>query len=650
MSVGHSLGSELDFELFIEAIDDVPDGLILFDPDDKLLYCNKRHVELFPAIADLFVIGTTFEKIVRTSVDRGLVADALGCEEAWIAKRMAAHRSTDPVRFEQTSADGTCVEIREKLLANGCRIGFRTDITERKKTELALRESEARMQSLLDAAPLDITLKDLQGRYVRVNRQFASSVGIHVDSLLGKTADGLVPLEIANRISAMENEVATTGNITRQELEFETANGFRSRLTVKFPVYNAVGEIDTIGTMVMDISALKRTEKALQKATQNAEDANQAKSEFLSAMSHELRTPLHAILGFSHLLSTDEDEPLSDEQSALVAHISSGGNHLLKLVNEVLDLARVESGQLEVNCEAVNAGSIIDNALTMARPQLDTYDVALESRINISLPTLWVDHLRATQVILNLLSNAIKYNRADGQVWLDAVQTTDQTLRITISDTGNGIAEDKQTGLFQPFNRLGVETTEIEGSGIGLALSKKITEAMKGTIGFHSVVGEGSQFWIDLPVFETPRTIDNIVSPAPHSIPDISKDKEQVILYVEDNEANLVLMGRIISRLTNLSMISAHTAERGLEIAEEQQPDIIILDINLPGMNGFEALEKLKSSSSTRDIPVLALSADAMPGIVEQGLQAGFVEYLTKPVDLVELRRALSQAIGNDHS
>ena len=391
-----------------------------------------------------------------------------------------------------------------------------------------------------------------------------------------------------------------------------------------------------------------RASDELHLAKADAETANQAKSGFLSSMSHELRTPLNAILGFAQILEASKKHPLADRQANQVQQIRKGGEHLLELINDILDLAKIEAGKLALSIETLDTRNLVDECLSFAKTLAEKRSITIEDRTGDTMPPIWADHLRAKQTILNLLSNAVKYNRDGGTVWVDAEQQDDRTLRINVTDTGPGIPEEKQSQLFQPFSRLGAEATEVEGTGIGLVISRNLMEKMDGAVGFESTPGEGSTFWVEFPVADAEEAEEPSQQSDEVDAGLGIEGRERLLLYVEDNPANLALIEEIVEEIPNLAMISAHTAELGLVMAVERKPDVILLDINLPGMNGFEAVRHLKESEATREIPVLALSANAMPGSVERGKEAGFRDYLTKPVNVSKLIAALRDVLGDE--
>ncbi|HKX94380.1 MAG TPA: ATP-binding protein, partial [Methylibium sp.] len=377
-----------------------------------------------------------------------------------------------------------------------------------------------------------------------------------------------------------------------------------------------------------------------------AEHANRAKSEFLSRMSHELRTPMNAVLGFAQLMTLEPGQP--PRVHGFLDHILRAGKHLLHLINDVLDLAHVESGRLTLSPEPLEVEAIVREVAALMQPLADQHGVTLAAQLAAG-SVVRGDRLRLKQVLLNLVSNAIKYNRPGGEVRVGAEAQADGSTRITIADTGQGIAPEGMAELFEPFARLGREQGSIEGTGIGLSISKRLVEMMGGRIGAASRLGEGSRFWIDLPG-------DRLApGPAPRTtgfgeLAEPPVERPALVLYVEDNPANVDLMRHIVDRHAHIRLITAPSAALGLDLARSHRPDLILMDIHLPDVSGYTALARLQEDPATRDIPVMAITANAMPGESDKALDAGFVDYLTKPLDVsrfdVLLRSALRARPG----
>ena len=384
----------------------------------------------------------------------------------------------------------------------------------------------------------------------------------------------------------------------------------------------------------------ERAETALLEAKRELEDSNQAKSEFLARMSHELRTPLNSILGFSQVLNTDPDEPLTRSQKESVRQILKAGWHLLALINEVLDLARIESGRLQLSIESVGVEQIVREALTLIAPLAEKHQVKVVDETK-AFRQLYVmaDRTRLKQVLLNLLSNGVKYNRSGGTVTLTCTKQGDRRLVIAVTDTGAGLSDAERAMLFTPFTRIRARS-DVEGAGMGLAITKRLIELMGGSVGVESVPGKGSRFFFELSLGEKPL-LEGGEETDPSLIIARTDANEATLLHVEDNPANRALVARVLERRPHISILAADSAEKGIELARTRDPDLIIMDINLPGIDGFQALELLRSYPDTRHIPIIALSANAMPSDVRRGLEAGFLQYLTKPIDVKEFLRTI---------
>lgn len=382
-------------------------------------------------------------------------------------------------------------------------------------------------------------------------------------------------------------------------------------------------------TTILDVTRQKEAQQALTLAKEEAERANQAKSDFLSSMSHELRTPLNAILGFTQILEMNEN--LSDLQIDSIREILKAGTHLRNLINEVLDLASIESGRIPLSLEGVDASELLRNCIQLVHPLAESNQLSITLEIPDDIVVL-ADHQRLKQVVLNLLSNAIKYNKPSGKVTISAT-SDDEIVTLSITDTGAGISAEQIKELFKPFTRLKAEQQLIEGTGIGLVITRKLTEAMGGTITVQSEPDQGSCFQITLPVTDLNLQPDTTATEIKFSHL-IARKGQRNILYIDDNPVNLKLVSRILEKLRNIHLVTIHSPEIGIEFALTNKPDLIMLDINLPGMNGYEVLKILQSHLQLRHVPVIAISANAMPRDIERGVTAGFADYLTKPLDI----------------
>ena len=389
---------------------------------------------------------------------------------------------------------------------------------------------------------------------------------------------------------------------------------------------------------------LQKAKAELEGAKSVAEKANLAKSDFLSRMSHELRTPLNAILGFAQLLEAGNPPPTAI-QTVRLHQIIKAGWYLLDLINEILDLSLIESGKLSLSPEPLSLINVMLECQAMIEPQAEQRDIKLTF---IPFDNTWfvsADRTRLKQVLINLFSNAIKYNREHGEVEVKCASSTPERIRISIKDSGAGLPPEKVVQLFQPFNRLGQEASTLEGTGIGLVVTKQLVELMGGTIGVESTVGVGSEFWIELIRDVKPQlTAGNTI---PVKFPPEARGKRELrtLLCVEDNPANLMLVEQIIENRPHLNMLSARDSKLGIALARAHLPDVILMDINLHGISGIEAMKILRDDPITAHIPVIALSANVMPRVIENSMEAGFFSFLSKPIKVSEFMNTLDLAL-----
>jgi PAS domain S-box-containing protein len=523
-----------------------------------------------------------------------------------------------------------------------------TDNSARKQVEEQLRWTEESFRLMVESvSDYAIVMLDPEGHVVSWNSGAQRIKGYSAEEIVGQHFDRFYPrADIERGAPQQDLEVATVKGRFEDE-------GWRVRkdgsLFWANVVYTAIrdqtGELRGFAKLTRDLTERRKVEAELTDAKSVAEKANLAKSDFLSSMSHELRTPLNAILGFAQLLESASPPP-APSQAESIAQILQAGWYLMELINEILDLAMIESGRMSWSLEPMSLTDVMLECQTMIEPQ------AQKRGIRVTFPEAddpWfikADRTRVKQVLINLLSNAIKYNQPGGSVVVDCRASAPQRVRISVKDTGAGLDAEKLGQMFQPFNRLGQEARGEEGTGIGLVVTKRLVELMGGAIGVTSTVGEGSTFWIEL-VVAAPPTLDSgkpehaaVPLPAPRN-----GVATRSVLYVEDNPANLQLVAQIIARRPDLRLLSATTAPLGIELARAALPDVILMDINLPGMSGIDAMQILRAGDATAHIPVVALSANAIPRDIERGIEAGFFRYLTKPIKVAELLATLDVAL-----
>ncbi|QQS04984.1 MAG: PAS domain S-box protein [Fibrobacterota bacterium] len=524
---------------------------------------------------------------------------------------------------------------------------------ERMKLDQRLRDQQFYTRSLIEANIDAIMTTDLQGIITDVNRQMEALTGCTRDELIGAPFKGF--FTDPERAQASITLVLAEGKVNNYEL---TARNWDGNETVVS--YNAATFFDRerrllgVFAAARDVTVSKQLDQVLQErnvdlqiAKAVAEKANLSKSEFLSSMSHELRSPLNAILGFAQLLES-ESPPPTPSQLESIGRILQAGWHLLNLINEILDLAKIESGKFSLSPEPVSLAEVFLECREMVEGLARKRDIQLKFPPFADRCFVHADRTRLKQILLNLLSNAIKYNRDGGVVEVSFRKTENGEIRIEVRDTGEGLPPEKIEQLFQPFNRLGQEASGEEGTGIGLVVAKQLVEMMEGRIGVDSAVGTGSVFWFELvtgaepvlaEVLEETEQLDPVLNqPLPQAA-------LRTLLYVEDNPANLSLVEQLVARRPELRLVTAVTGNLGIELARAKRPELILMDINLPDISGFEALRILRQDPSTSHIPIVAISANAMPHDIARGLKAGFFLYLTKPIKIAEFNSTLDAAL-----
>jgi len=523
---------------------------------------------------------------------------------------------------------------------------------EQEKLDQRLRDQQFYTRSLIESNIDALMTTDPSGIITDVNQQMVALTGCTRDELIG------APLKNhftdPERAKAGIQLVLSEKTVNNYELTARARDGRETDVSYNATTfYDRERNLQGVLVVARDITERKRLDQVLldkntelESAKFVAEKANLAKSEFLSSMSHELRSPLNAILGFAQLMDSDALPP-TPSQKASIYQILHAGWYLLELINEILDLAAIESGKLSMSVEPVSLADVLLECQAMIEPQAQKRGLAMTFP-RFDLPRfVLADRIRLKQILINLLSNAIKYNRPSGSVAVECTGGPQGRTRISIRDTGMGLPPGKMNQLFQPFNRLGQENSTEEGTGIGLVMSKLLVELMEGEIGVESKVGVGSVFWFELTSIATPQLILEKAGPSSATLaPPLENAPMRTLLYVEDNTANLALVEQLIARRPDMRMLSALNGTLGIEIARRDLPDVILMDINLPGISGIDALEILRKDSAMAHIPVVAISANAMLGDIKKGMDAGFFRYLTKPINVEEFMDVVDLALN----
>jgi PAS domain S-box-containing protein len=561
---------------------------------------------------------------------------------AWMAYRDARHRISKLVHIETA-------HLLAKQEETNCQLQEVNDI---------MRISEERLAVTLNSIGDAVIATDAEARVVIMNPLAEQLTGWPRAEGIGRPVEEI--FKIINEATRLPSQVPVKG-----ALEHGTIQGLANHTVLVArdgsecaiadscaPIRADSGPVVGAVLVFRNVTEVRRLDRALQNKNTDlaqaivvADRANHAKSDFLSNMSHELRTPLSAILGFAQLIESGVPAPTPAQKKSL-DQILQAGWYLLELINEILDLALIESGKLSLSLEPTSLLEVMRECQAMIGPQAQRRGIAVTFP-NFNVPYfVRADRMRVKQILINLLSNAIKYNRPDGKVKVDYSADATGHIRIFVRDAGAGLNTAQLSQLFEPFNRLGQGAGSEEGTGIGLVVCKQLAQQMGGRMGVESAVGTGSVFWVELQLTVDPRHDGDKTSQLPAFRPAARNDGHvYTLLYVEDNPANLLLVENLIERRPDIHLLSALDGLTGVAIARASLPDVILMDINLPGINGIEALALLAKDPATSHIPVIALSANAMPRDIEKGLAAGFYRYLTKPIKVDEFMDTLDIAL-----
>jgi PAS domain S-box-containing protein len=631
--------------IFRELFEGAPIGMAILALDERFLQVNTSFCKMVGysnrELRERTAEDITFRDDIETG--RQLAQSLLNGAARYTGDKRYVHKSGGILWVSRTASI-----IRNEQGEPQHFLLMVEDISERKASEAALEESKRELQAAMHANQLImdnsqdvICTVSADGRFLRVSAACEELWGYTAQELEGRPYIELVYEEDRSRTAAAAKGLLANGKITDFINRYVRKDG-----TLVDVLWSATWSAkDRIMFCVAhDVTDRTRIEKALREAKEEADRANHAKSDFLSRMSHELRTPLNSILGFGQLL--DRQSP-TETQRPRVRYILSAGRHLLNLINEVLDISRIEAGNLQLSVEPVCVEEAIGEALDLMRPLAAERTIGLATPSSLDPATyVLADRQRLKQVLLNFLSNAVKYTAIQGSITVSFAASGNGSTRILVRDTGAGIPVEKLARLFTPFDRLGAEQSTIEGTGLGLALCQRLVQAMHGSIGVNSTLGSGSTFWLELPSAESPLQSLGAQKIAAACKQPSAEDSRR-ILYIEDNFSNVTLVEQMLAERPGLELMTAMQGRVGLELARQHAPDLILLDLHLPDMPGWQVLAQLKADHVTRDIPAIVISADATAPQVKRLLSAGARAYLTKPLDIAEFFRVIEETISS---
>ena len=637
-------------------LDSAAEGIFGIDKQSICQFCNMTCVRLFGYESTNELIGQAIETFIQQSniggENRQTIASLIR-ETLETGNPLSSQNAFfNSFKGETIYIEFNCHPVIEDNIVTGAIITF-LDISKRFKIQQALQQSEGMFRNLIGQSPLSTIVIAVDGGILEINHAAKKMWGINTENKTDYNFLKDVRFKINETLPYLEKTLEGVAVEVPDILYEPMGDKTQSRWIAGYfyPVKDENNQVTKVVLIHWDSSLEREQKEQILQAKNEAEQANLAKSLFLSNMSHELRTPLNAILGFSQLLQM---ELTNEKQQEQVSYIIKSGEHLLNLINEILNLSKIETGHIELSMEAIFLCDIVNESKKLLDMQAKERNITItiDNEFNISDCIVYADHTRMQQVVLNLLSNAIKYNRDKGDIKISYRKNDCQKLILSISDTGLGVSPQNLKKMFKPFNRLGAESTAIEGTGIGLVITKKLIELMGGKISVDSIEGEGSTFDIEIPLAELSKEqIKTFYASQSKVINSVNENEHEnnrllKLLYIEDNPTNLKLVKMLLEKSRpDLELIFAPSSQLGLDLAFSHQPNLILLDINLPDLDGYQVLKQLRNHPLTENIAIIAVTANATKSDIKKGLNASFNAYLTKPLDIPLFHKTINQYI-----